>query len=112
MSDEVVIKVEGLGKKYRLGAGRANERYTALRDVLADKAMAPFRVFRSRRNRNGNLTSDVGPLTSTRAAREDFWALKDVSFEVRKGEVVGIIGRNGRFAWRRWQCIIAPWIKS
>ncbi|PZR72025.1 MAG: hypothetical protein DLM73_14435 [Chthoniobacterales bacterium] len=85
---EAIITVEGLGKKYRLGAGRSNERYTALRDVVADKAKSLFR-------RNGKPTSDLRPLTSARATQEDFWALKDVSFEVKLGEVLGIIGRNG-----------------
>jgi hypothetical protein len=49
MSD-TIISVENLGKRYRLGAGRPNERYTALRDVIARKATAPWRAFRSRRN--------------------------------------------------------------
>jgi len=47
-------------------------------------------------NRDGRApqTSDHSPLV-TRHSSEDFWALKDVSFEVKRGEVVGIIGRNG-----------------
>jgi len=77
MSD-VAIRVEGLGKKYRIRHQR-RERYVALRDVIADKARGLLR-----RRANG------GP-----PAVEDFWALKDVSFEVRRGEVIGIIGRNG-----------------
>jgi lipopolysaccharide transport system ATP-binding protein len=77
MSD-VAIRVESLGKKYRIRHQR-RERYVALRDVLADKARGLLR-----RRANG------GP-----PAVEDFWALKDVSFEVRHGEVIGIIGRNG-----------------
>ena len=44
MSDEVVIRVENLGKRYRLGAGRSGERYTALRDVIADKTRSLFRA--------------------------------------------------------------------
>jgi lipopolysaccharide transport system ATP-binding protein len=76
MSD-VVIAVEKLGKKYSLRHQR-RERYTALRDVLAEKAKALFR-------RNGQ-TNDT---------REDFWALRDISFELKRGEVLGIIGRNG-----------------
>ena len=79
MSDDVVISVEGLGKKYRLGQ-RSNGRYTALRDVIADKAKG---LFGSRHSSQVTRHSD------------DFWALKDVSFEVKRGEVVGIIGRNG-----------------
>src|SRR5262245_20522974 len=78
MSD-VAIRVEGLGKKYRIRHQR-RERYVALRDVIADKARGLLR----------GRTANGGP-----PAVEDFWALKDVSFEVRRGEVIGIIGRNG-----------------
>src|ERR1041385_2525931 len=77
MSD-AIITVEGLGKRYLLRHQR-NERYTALRDVLADKARNIFR-------RN---------ISASDSTREDFWALKDVSFEVKQGEAVGISGRNG-----------------
>src|SRR5256886_9244972 len=79
MSD-AIITVENLGKKYSLRHQR-NERYTALRDVIAEKALVFFK----------NLKSGNGVSVS----KEDFWALKDVSFEVQRGEVVGIIGRNG-----------------
>src|SRR5213595_761005 len=75
-----IITVENLGKKYSLRHQR-NERYTALRDVIAEKALGFFK----------NLKSGNGVSVS----KEDFWALKDVSFEVQRGEVVGIIGRNG-----------------
>src|SRR6266853_2140905 len=79
MSD-AIITVENLGKKYSLRHQR-NERYTALRDVIAEKALGFFK----------NLKSGNGVSVS----KEDFWALKDVSFEIQKGEVIGIIGRNG-----------------
>jgi lipopolysaccharide transport system ATP-binding protein len=82
-SDDIVISVEGLGKRYSIRHER--ERYTALRDVLADKAKGLFR-------RNGG--SQPSTLNS-QPSKEDFWALKDVSFEVKRGEVLGIIGRNG-----------------
>lgn len=83
MSDSV-IQVENLGKKYVLGQQQqGNSRYVALRDVLAD-GVKSF----SRRLRH--------PLKSqTPRQQDEFWALKDVSFEVKQGEVVGIIGRNG-----------------
>jgi lipopolysaccharide transport system ATP-binding protein len=80
MSD-YAIKVEGLGKKYLLQHQASGQRYTALRDVLAEKAKSLFR----------NRKSEIG----NRKSVEDFWALQDVSFEVKPGEVVGIIGRNG-----------------
>ncbi|HWN95438.1 MAG TPA: ABC transporter ATP-binding protein [Methylomirabilota bacterium] len=99
MSD-VVIRVENLGKQYRIRHQQA-ERYTALRDVIAQKCAAPFRaLFR----RNGSpLRLDRGEVSNSHSlsthnsqpASEDFWALKDVSFDVKRGEVVGIIGRNG-----------------
>jgi lipopolysaccharide transport system ATP-binding protein len=79
MSD-TVIRVEGLGKKYTIGRERNGS--DGLRHRLNDFLTAPLRRLRG-------LTSDLRPLTS------DFWALKDVSFEVKQGEVVGIIGRNG-----------------
>src|SRR5882724_6157049 len=90
MSSGNIITVENLGKKYRIGhqqagLGTAAIPYTALRDVLTDLAKNLFR-----RNGKKALTSDLRSPTS-----EDFWALKDVSFEVKRGEVVGIIGRNG-----------------
>jgi lipopolysaccharide transport system ATP-binding protein len=77
--DGVAIRVEGLGKQYRLGGQR--ERYTTLRDQLNKLASVPFRALRGREKR---LEHDPR-----------FWALKDVSFELKRGEVVGIIGRNG-----------------
>jgi lipopolysaccharide transport system ATP-binding protein len=68
---EVVIHVEGLGKRYRVGQ---RESYHALRDVLARAFASPFRRKR--------------PI--------DFlWALEDINFDVKQGEVVGLIGRNG-----------------
>jgi lipopolysaccharide transport system ATP-binding protein len=89
MASDTIISVQRLGKKYRLRHNQP-ERYTALRDVLTDKAKSFFR-----RNGQRSLTSDLSSPTSDRASREDFWALKDVSFEMGRGEVVGIIGRNG-----------------
>src|SRR5690349_15417170 len=76
MSD-VAIRAEGLSKQYRLGAP---ERYRTFRDSLTDALSAPFRRLRS---------------GSTRTSAETIWALKDVSFEVKHGQVMGIIGQNG-----------------
>jgi lipopolysaccharide transport system ATP-binding protein len=77
-----IIRVEGLSKQYRIGAKQAS--YATLRESLTNIAAAPFRRLRNTGNR---------PLTSDHP--NTIWALKDVSFEVQPGEVVGIIGRNG-----------------
>lgn len=85
---EIAIICEGLGKQYRIGE---RESYKALRDVITDAAASPFRRLRSA-VRNGNGSSIRN---SKSEIRNSFWALDDVSFEVKRGEVVGIIGRNG-----------------
>jgi len=96
MSDEIVIRIENLGKRYRIQHRAERQRYTALRDVIAHKLKAPFQFLRrSQKSEVRSQTSDLRPPTSARSSSEDFWALRDVSFEVRQGEVVGIIGRNG-----------------
>lgn len=88
MSDDV-IRVENLGKKYRI-RHEQTRRYTALRDVIANKLGSLLRAPGALLRRNGRVRSSMSP-----PAQEDFWALKDVSFEIKRGEVVGIIGRNG-----------------
>jgi lipopolysaccharide transport system ATP-binding protein len=80
MSDAIII-VEKLGKKYCLQHRVERQRYTALRDVIAEKFKGLFQ------NRKAEIEN--------RKSVEDFWALRDVSFEIKQGEVVGIIGRNG-----------------
>lgn len=77
MSD-TVIKVENLSKKYII-RHQQKERYTALRDVMA----------RGVKNIGKKILS---PFTDS---KEDFWALNGVSFEIKQGDRVGIIGRNG-----------------
>jgi lipopolysaccharide transport system ATP-binding protein len=102
MSD-IAIRVENLSKRYRIGQG-ARPRYETLYDKLAEAMAAPFRFARSRLRLAGSqvdrLTaspSQPSNLPTCQPANSDnyIWALKDVSFEVRRGEVVGIIGRNG-----------------
>jgi lipopolysaccharide transport system ATP-binding protein len=84
MSD-AVIKVENLGKKYVIGH-QLEHGYVSLRDVIAGGA---------RRFGNRLLHPFNGSAAASNGKREEFWALKDVSFEVKQGEVIGIIGRNG-----------------
>jgi lipopolysaccharide transport system ATP-binding protein len=69
---EPIVRVEKLGKRYRRGAKR--QPYGTLRDTLVDAIRDPLR---------------------RRTTQEEFWALRDVSFEIGKGQVVGIVGRNG-----------------
>jgi len=76
MSD-IAIRVEHLGKQYRLGGPRAP--YATFRETLVNTARAPLRWLKGERP----------------APSETLWALDDVSFEIKRGEAVGIIGRNG-----------------
>src|SRR5262245_46853215 len=72
-----IIRVENLSKRYRIGARQSSN--PTLRDSITETLRNPFGLFR----RNGNNENNT------------VWALKDVSFEVAPGEVVGVIGRNG-----------------
>jgi len=94
---QAIITVENLGKRYSIRHQR-DQRYTALRDVISEKAKSLLRESRKRKTANGNgsqLSTFSSQLSDASSTREDFWALRHVNFEVRQGEVVGIIGRNG-----------------
>jgi len=80
---DIAVRVDHLSKRYRIGH---REPYRALRDTLTNAIYAPFRHIGSaaRRSRSRSDSSDTS-----------IWALNDVGFEIRRGEVVGVIGRNG-----------------
>jgi lipopolysaccharide transport system ATP-binding protein len=88
MSDPI-ITVEGLGKKYQIDHQAERGRYKTLREAITERARRVFGAGRS--SRPGTLPFHG----SNRPTSEEFWALRDVSFQVNRGEVVGIIGRNG-----------------
>jgi lipopolysaccharide transport system ATP-binding protein len=74
---DVAVSVDGLGKRYRIGHQR--ERYGRLTESLAGVARLPLDMLRGR----------------GRSSHECFWALRDVTFDLNRGDVVGVIGRNG-----------------
>src|SRR3990170_1910752 len=82
MMNNIAIRVENLGKQYNIGV--ATERYRTLRDSLSKIATTPVRVFLPL-HQNGSEEDNSGTI----------WALRDISFEVNKGQVLGVIGRNG-----------------
>jgi len=83
MSD-IAIRVDKLAKRYRIGK---LQKYKALRDVLTNLIFSPFHAAKG-------ILHKMQPIENE-APENIFWALKDVSFEVKQGEVMGIIGRNG-----------------
>lgn len=80
MGEQHVIKVSGLGKKFRIGEKR--RAYGTLRDSIMDGL-----------RRFGPNVRDLAK--RRRGKKEEFWALRDISFEVEQGEVLGVIGHNG-----------------
>ena len=81
---ELAIRVENLGKRYRIGS--AKERNKTFREAITDMVTVPWRSMKNTLKKPPNPNEE---------SSDHIWALKDVSFEVKHGEVVGIIGRNG-----------------
>ena len=82
----VAIAIENVGKQYRIGTSleqRGCYRYKTLRDSLAGAVSTACRAVSSK------------PNARKETDHETLWALKDISLEIKRGEVVGLIGRNG-----------------
>ena len=83
---EIVIDAHGLSKQYTIGG--LHKRHTTLRDQIVDTVCAPFRRAQSLLKPGGNASSKSD-------TDDSIWALQDITFQVREGDVVGVIGRNG-----------------
>jgi lipopolysaccharide transport system ATP-binding protein len=83
MSD-IILRAENIGKRYTLSHQSGGVKYRKISDTLANAVKSPLRFLQAKKKgMRAGLT------------KEEYWALKDVSFEIKQGEVVGIIGRNG-----------------
>ncbi|HEY6074044.1 MAG TPA: ABC transporter ATP-binding protein, partial [Anaerolineales bacterium] len=80
------IRVNNISKRYKIGAAQGKFRYGMLREVLVDTVTAPVRFARSLVRRSAPREIE---------GNNFIWALKDVSFDVEEGRVLGIVGRNG-----------------
>jgi ABC-type multidrug transport system fused ATPase/permease subunit len=79
------LLIKNLGKQYKIGAIQGKFHYNMFRDVIMDTLLMPVRVFQALRGTGMRGTSGTS----------SFWALKDISFDLEEGKVLGIVGRNG-----------------
>ncbi len=82
------VRVENISKRYRIGTAQTRFRYGMLREVLVDSVIAPIRMAGSLIRRSRGEQRKATP-------RNYIWALKDVTFDLEEGRVLGIVGRNG-----------------
>lgn len=80
--EKPIIEIKNIGKKYNIAHQKGG--YVALRDVIMNIIKSPFSFLRTKFRRATGFEK-----------KEEFWALKDINFSIKKGEVVGIIGSNG-----------------
>lgn len=87
----IAIEVKGLGKRYRIGL--KEERHENLLGALLDTIKSPLKNYREYRSLYD--FRDVDPTKADEESSDIIWPIRDISFDVREGEVVGVIGRNG-----------------
>lgn len=85
MPSKLAVQVDGLGKRYAIGTLQTSRKNRTLMEELTELVYRPARMISGMRNREH----------PDRSAKSSFWALRNISFDVQRGEVVGIIGRNG-----------------
>lgn len=91
-----IISVKGIGKQYKLGLTHGGRNYKTLRDTIAYKSKNLLQIPRNLRSKSdgNNCQGHKYQMSKTIHPRK-FWALRNISFEVQQGEVLGIIGKNG-----------------
>jgi homopolymeric O-antigen transport system ATP-binding protein len=96
MPSNVAVRIENVSKKFRIRHRASGD---GLRHALQEAALRPIKLagdkIREWRNPGRSINGDVVTRQIQRNTEEEFWAVKNISFEITKGEVVGIIGRNG-----------------
>lgn len=98
MPNDIVLSVENIGKKFRVGRRKEYLRLSESLESLAKMVVsAPRRLagFGSRIAGADHVALDNTSLSVNGDREEDFWAIKEISFEVKRGEVLGVVGRNG-----------------